>query len=70
MYVDEPFHLLGPCPECCAMVPMVEVQQLVNLGDYLTNGTTLFPTGDGAYHAEFAEDSRHTPSCCYGPMHG
>lgn len=50
------------------MVPMVEVQTLADLGDYLVNGTSLFPSGDGTYHAEFAEDARHTSRCRYGPM--
>lgn len=67
-YGDEPFYLLGPCPECRAMVPMVEVQQLADLGAHLVNGTSLFPSGDGEYHAEFAEDSRHSSGCPHGPM--
>ncbi|MFE0276031.1 hypothetical protein ACFWZY_28655 [Streptomyces sp. NPDC058992] len=64
---DEPFELLGPCPECGGTVPLVEIRHLADLGTHLAQPPraaediridTLPDT--------FIRDEGHTCTCSYG----
>ncbi|MFC7306799.1 hypothetical protein ACFQVC_21525 [Streptomyces monticola] len=68
---DEPFELLGPCPECAAQVPLADVRHLADLGMYLARGPA--PLTDGplpsSYPDTFANDEAHTGACGFGAQH-
>ncbi|MER6386205.1 hypothetical protein ACWDBP_00250 [Streptomyces sp. NPDC001233] len=67
IYEDEPFELLGACPECSGQVPLATVRHLADLGTYLarpplrpgdiTHTTTVPDT--------FTGDEGHTSACPY-----
>ncbi|MFI5808605.1 hypothetical protein [Streptomyces sp. NPDC051561] len=70
LYDDDPFELLGPCPECTNPVPLAEVRHLADLGNHLTHAP---------YNPEviaeanklpdtFWLDSGHTDTCRYGEV--
>ncbi|WP_151898130.1 hypothetical protein [Streptomyces sp. C8S0] len=67
---DEPFELLGPCPECHGTVPVADIRTLADLGTYLAQPpltaqnlphTTTLPD-------TFADDEGHTRACHYGEL--
>ncbi|WP_033328673.1 hypothetical protein [Streptomyces yerevanensis] len=68
LYDDEPFELLGPCPECGGTVPLAEIRHLADLGTHLAHpplkaeellrADTLPDT--------FTRDEGHTCTCSYG----
>ncbi len=58
-FSEDGFCLLGPCPTCESDVPVVEVNQLADLGHYLDNGP----------HAALGKhlfDRHHRPGCPHG----
>ncbi|MBD0741669.1 hypothetical protein [Streptomyces sp. CBMA152] len=64
LYDDEPFELLGLCPECSGTVPVAEIRHLADLGTHLATGPT--PRGDGPIPETFADDPGHTSTCRFG----
>ena len=71
IYDDEPFELLGPCPECGGTVPLAEIRHLADLGTHLAH-PPLTP-GDLPHHSTlpdtFTSDEGHTTTCHYGEPH-
>ncbi|RFU85189.1 hypothetical protein DY218_18715 [Streptomyces triticagri] len=59
IYEDEPFELLGQCPECRGQVPVAEVRHLGDLGTHLTFAPTALPE-------TFTHDQGHAPTCRRG----
>ncbi|MFB7199020.1 hypothetical protein [Streptomyces sp. NPDC056240] len=68
VYDDEPFELLGPCPECFADVPAATIRHLADLGDYLARGPLQIADCDrqGGTPDTFDRDQGHTDTCRYG----
>ncbi|MFF3919462.1 hypothetical protein ACFYZB_39750 [Streptomyces sp. NPDC001852] len=68
IYDDEPFELLGPCPECSGQVPLALVRHLADLGTHLAR-PPLRP-GDipevDTVPDTFGVDEGHTSTCRYG----
>ena len=70
IYEDEPFELLGPCPECSGQVPLATIRHLADLGTHLTRPPL---TPEDLAHPNtlpdtFASDEGHTSTCCYGEI--
>ncbi|MGW3952869.1 hypothetical protein ACWEKM_18530 [Streptomyces sp. NPDC004752] len=68
IYDDDPFELLGPCPECSGTVPLAEIRHLADLGTHLAH-PPLKP--EEAMHTDrlpdtFTRDEGHTCTCSYG----
>lgn len=66
LYDDEPFHLLGPCPDCGAMVPLAELRSLADLGAFLAVGPESLPDNGilpASYPDEFDMHPAHSSSC-------
>ncbi|MEU6573594.1 hypothetical protein [Streptomyces sp. NPDC046805] len=66
LYDDEPFFLLGPCPECGGAVPLAEIRNLADLGSFLTTGPEPLPDGGrlpSSYPEEFDLHPAHSSTC-------
>ncbi|TGB00868.1 hypothetical protein [Streptomyces sp. MZ04] len=68
VYDDEAFELLGPCPECAALVPIATIRNLADLGDRLAQGPLRHEECDSETGAPdtFHTDQAHTDTCRYG----
>ena len=69
IYEDTEFELLGPCPECAAMVPLAAIRHLADLGTHLARQPApISETGQlpDSYPDTFADDEAHTPACPFG----
>jgi hypothetical protein len=67
-YDDEPFELLGPCPECAGHVPLATIHHLADLGTHLAR-PPLTPDDIARPHTvpdTFTDDAGHTHACRYG----
>ncbi|RPE38661.1 hypothetical protein EDD90_1581 [Streptomyces sp. Ag109_O5-1] len=70
IYEDEPFELLGPCPECSGQVPLATIRHLADLGTHLTR-PPLTPEDPEHPHTlpdTFASDEGHASTCSYGEI--
>ncbi|AOR31026.1 hypothetical protein BFF78_08205 [Streptomyces fodineus] len=70
IYDDEPFELLGPCPECSSQVPLATVRHLADLGTHLAL-PPLRP--EDIAHTNtvpdtFTGDEGHTSTCSYSEI--
>ncbi|MFE6287866.1 hypothetical protein [Streptomyces sp. NPDC057877] len=67
IYDDEPFELLGPCPQCSGQVPLTTIRHLADLGTYLAH--TPLTTDDikrsSTVPDTFPGDEGHTSTCPY-----
>jgi hypothetical protein len=66
LFDDEPFHLLGPCPQCGAQVPLAEIVRLADLGAFLADGPAPIPAGGhvpDTYPEEFEGHPSHRSTC-------
>ncbi|WP_166028971.1 hypothetical protein [Streptomyces chilikensis] len=68
LYDDEPFELLGPCPECGGEVPLADIRHLADLGTYLARApfTTRDTDRPDSFPETFQEDAGHTTDCRHG----
>lgn len=68
IYEDEPFELLGPCPECAGQVPIATVRHLADLGARLAQGPLRQEECDrqGEAPDTFHLDQAHADTCLYG----
>ncbi|MFE6158796.1 hypothetical protein ACFQ7F_07750 [Streptomyces sp. NPDC056486] len=68
IYEDEPFELLGPCPECVAQVPLATIRHLADLGTHLANApvSSADLTRPRSVPDTFHTDQAHTTTCSYG----
>lgn len=69
IYEDTEFELLGPCPQCAAMVPLAAIRHLADLGTHLARPPAPIsengPLPD-SHPDTFADDEAHTPTCRLG----
>ncbi|MEU2263623.1 hypothetical protein ABZ557_25865 [Streptomyces sp. NPDC019645] len=67
-YDDEPFELLGTCPECAGQVPLAEVRHLADFGAHLAQAPLTRATLEkpDALPDTFATDPGHTRACRFG----
>ncbi|MEV0966478.1 hypothetical protein AB0J25_28515 [Streptomyces sp. NPDC049910] len=68
IYDDEPFELLGPCPECGGTVPLAEIRHLADLGTHLARPPLALEEllRTDTLPDTFARDEGHTCTCTYG----
>ncbi|MDG4858232.1 hypothetical protein P8605_08710 [Streptomyces sp. T-3] len=68
VYQDDEFELLGPCPECQALVPVARVRHLGDLGAYLAKPPLAVPDIDrqGSVPDTFVDDAGHRGPCRWG----
>lgn len=68
LFDDEPFFLMGPCPDCGAAVPLAEIRTLADLGAFLASGPEPLPENNvlpNSYPDEFDRHPAHTSTCPY-----
>lgn len=65
---DDPFELLGPCPECGGQVPLANIRHLADLGTYLTRAPLTLQDIDrpDTFPYTFPTDPGHTRRCRHG----
>lgn len=69
LYDDEPFELIGPCPECGGPVPLANIRSLADLGEHLTTGPAQIDRDSQlpqSYPDTFALDEGHAAACSFG----